>query len=495
MLAGFRRHTMLLLTVPVTLLLAVLVLIADLNADSAARSAQRSERLRAQVMLAGLTQQYLSFTFLEIQREASTGGWTLQRGDAADRAALDAWVSRSPLRFVGATLTDLAGSPLTAVGRTPADPADPGFAALRKDLQAGRPGLSGVLRSDQGPLVGIALPVNRQGKAAGLLVAYSDLRTWPLQTYVQRLDLGAGASYGVVDGRGLAVASSEPSRLGTPLGIGLVTRPLLEERDATIVSAAPVGTDSWTSVTTQSASDFYAPLGTARRWLLVALAALALVLVGFLVVTDLRRRRVLDRLADEAIYDHVTSVGTRRLLDLRMSAALARHARNGSPLAVLFCDLDGFKQVNDRFGHAAGDRVLRTTAARIKQQLREDDFLARVGGDEFVVVMEHTADATDLAAVASRLRAAVADPVPVGSRTARIGVSIGIACAGEQTRDGADLLLAADEAMYRAKSSGDGYAFAVPHGSGSPLPRPRPRPGGDGDGTSATPGHRPGNDA
>ena len=464
MFAALKRHALLMLTLPATLMLAVLVLTADLNADASARSAQRADRLRAQVMLAGLTQQYLGFTVLEVQQAVDSRAWTLTPQAVGDRAALDGWLASSPLRFVGAVLSDLTGAPLTSAGQVATDPNDPSLARLRADLLDGRPGLSGALRGARGPLVAVALPVQRLGAPVGLLLAFADPHTWALQTYVQGLDLGPHCLFAVLDSQGRAVAASDPSRLGTQMAGDAARSPVLREQAGTVVSAAPVGTDAWVAVTQQPTSDFYAALGTARRWLLVALAGLCLALVGGLVAGDLRRRRVLDQLADEAIFDRLTGAATRRLLDLRLSAALARYQRAGAPLAVLFCDLDRFKQVNDRYGHAAGDLVLRTVAHRIKDELRDEDFLARVGGDEFVIVIENAGDRT-IERIADRVVVAVGEPVQAEHLSVTVGISIGIATADAALRETEALLRAADQAMYAAKASGAGYAVHRPVGT------------------------------
>ncbi len=173
--------------------------------------------------------------------------------------------------------------------------------------------------------------------------------------------------------------------------------------------------------------------------------------------------RVEERLARAALHDPLTGLPNRRLLTDRLVEALARSARSGSTVTVLFCDLDGFKAVNDTGGHAAGDAVLVAAGERIRAALREHDTVARVGGDEFVVVLEgwpspampgdHDEQTAAAHAVAQRLRTALAEPVKVNDRQYRVTVSIGMA----QARPGDDadqLLRDADGAMYVAKSAG-----------------------------------------
>jgi diguanylate cyclase (GGDEF)-like protein len=124
-------------------------------------------------------------------------------------------------------------------------------------------------------------------------------------------------------------------------------------------------------------------------------------------------------------------------------------------MAVLAVDLDDFKAVNDRYGHAAGDAVLVASAARMKQLLREADVIARIGGDEFVIVLGQVDDAAAAREVASRVVESLSRPIPLaGGETARIGASVGIAmcCDGEDTLGG--LLKTADAALYAAKREG-----------------------------------------
>ena len=172
--------------------------------------------------------------------------------------------------------------------------------------------------------------------------------------------------------------------------------------------------------------------------------------------------QVEERLAEAALHDPLTGLPNRTLLTDRLRSSLARSARTGHDVAVLFCDLDGFKHVNDTGGHAAGDAVLTASSERLRSVLRPEDTVARVGGDEFVVLLEPGHDrsqATDVRsdalAVAERIRHALAQPVEVdvdGSQHV-VSVSIGLtfAHAGSQAEE---VLRDADTAMYRAKNRG-----------------------------------------
>jgi diguanylate cyclase (GGDEF)-like protein len=152
---------------------------------------------------------------------------------------------------------------------------------------------------------------------------------------------------------------------------------------------------------------------------------------------------------DEAQLDDLTGLPGRTVLVERLTRALARGARSGDGVAVLFLDLDRFKPINDSLGHDAGDEVLRVVATRLRAVLREVDTPARIGGDEFAVLLED-ADAERAELVARRIVVDLAAPVAVGDRHVTIGVSIGVAVATPQD-DAERLLHGADLAMYDAK--------------------------------------------
>jgi diguanylate cyclase len=180
-------------------------------------------------------------------------------------------------------------------------------------------------------------------------------------------------------------------------------------------------------------------------------------------VTDVVQ--VEQRLADAALHDPLTGLPNRTLLADRLSSTLARTSRSGHQLAVLFCDLDGFKAVNDSGGHAAGDAVLEATARRLLAALRAEDTAARVGGDEFVVVLEPSSRGwagpdgapIDVRAyavlVAERIEQTLAQPVDFDGHQHVVTVSIGLAFA-QAGDDVEEILAQADAAMYQAKSLG-----------------------------------------
>jgi diguanylate cyclase (GGDEF)-like protein len=170
----------------------------------------------------------------------------------------------------------------------------------------------------------------------------------------------------------------------------------------------------------------------------------------------LSRIRLQEELAHLALHDQLTGLANRALLREHIEAAIAGSARSTEPLAMMFLDLDGFKRINDRLGHATGDDVLREVAARLKTMVRESDVIGRFGGDEFIVLCPET-DHDAAAAIAERLRATIGEPIewlPDGfSISASVGVVVQRAVADERpTTDG--MLELADAEMYRAKNAG-----------------------------------------
>ena len=159
-------------------------------------------------------------------------------------------------------------------------------------------------------------------------------------------------------------------------------------------------------------------------------------------------------LAHQASHDTLTALPNRAAFDEQLAARMKRAAQGGSGFALLFIDADNFKAANDGFGHAAGDAVLVALSDRIKSALRKDDFAARIGGDEFVVIVEPVEARSDADDLADRIRTAVADPIDLpGGESYRAAISIGVAVYPDDGDDGQALLTAADAAMYANKLS------------------------------------------
>ncbi|HEX7559317.1 MAG TPA: diguanylate cyclase [Usitatibacter sp.] len=160
-----------------------------------------------------------------------------------------------------------------------------------------------------------------------------------------------------------------------------------------------------------------------------------------------------EQLRQAAVHDALTGLPNRNSLAARLEHAIVRVNRSGDRLALLFIDLDRFKKVNDTLGHAAGDDVLRQTAARIRACVREVDTVARLGGDEFVVLLETDVRPDTPGIIGERIRAAFGLPFDWKGLEVRCGASLGVSLYPDHARDPASLLASADEAMYREKSS------------------------------------------
>ena len=167
--------------------------------------------------------------------------------------------------------------------------------------------------------------------------------------------------------------------------------------------------------------------------------------------TALRNASLIDQVRHQALHDELTSLPNQRLLDDRVTQALEQARRDRVRVALLFIDLDGFKQVNDTFGHGAGDAVLRQVATRLRDALRVGDTVARLGGDEFAVLLPRVVDDAAAAFVAAKLQAALEAPFDIDGQPVRIGASIGTALYPDTAATLPELLRAADAAMYDAK--------------------------------------------
>ena len=167
------------------------------------------------------------------------------------------------------------------------------------------------------------------------------------------------------------------------------------------------------------------------------------------------------QLAHQASHDALTGLPNRAELDRSLHAAVARAARSGTPISVLFVDLDRFKACNDELGHAAGDHVLRVTADRLRESVRPGDVVGRLGGDEFVVLLEGALPGPDAVHIGERIVTAISQPIEHEGHQVAIGASVGLSGCdhGQATAD--QLLLEADSAVYQAKASGRGCAWSM----------------------------------
>lgn len=202
---------------------------------------------------------------------------------------------------------------------------------------------------------------------------------------------------------------------------------------------------------------------TEAFWIGVVLTLLIAGLVHML----LRKQRAISHLA---MHDSLTELLNRRAFDDRLEEAAARQLRHGGSFAVLHLDLDGFKPINDKLGHAAGDQALSIIAARMREVLRLDDVCARFGGDEFgILVQSSNPSAMKMAEqVAQKVLMAINQPMQIDGRRVNCSVSIGIAACPEHTCEEGGLMRFADQAMYQAKAAGKGR-WMVWKDEGHPL--------------------------
>ena len=265
---------------------------------------------------------------------------------------------------------------------------------------------------------------------AGVIVAVNAAWTAHMLTGGGRpQDCGVGVDYLAVCG----AAQDVPDAQLAAAGLRAVLSGQTEAHAADIACLAPDGTVVYFSLA-------MVPLHTAEGGAVISYA-------------DITERKLLEMaVAHRATHDVLTGLANRTLLLERLEHALA--ARSGN-VAVLFLDLDNFKLVNDGYGHAAGDDVLRELAARLRRHVRPFDTVARLAGDEFVVLCEDLSPASEAYLLAERLVAEVSEPFFVGTgNQLPMAVSIGVAIAGEPPPSPDDLLRAADQAMLDAKSRG-----------------------------------------
>jgi len=164
-----------------------------------------------------------------------------------------------------------------------------------------------------------------------------------------------------------------------------------------------------------------------------------------------------------AYYDALTGLPNRRLFNNRLELELSHAQRNQQKLAVMLLDLDYFKNVNDTLGHKVGDDLLEDVGSRLTTLLRKSDTVARMGGDEFMVLLPEIDEAEDTTRIAKKTLDAIRKPFVIGSHKLNVTISIGIAIYPDNAKDGENLIENADAAMYRAKEKGrDNYEFFHP---------------------------------
>ncbi len=179
------------------------------------------------------------------------------------------------------------------------------------------------------------------------------------------------------------------------------------------------------------------------------------------ILRDATDRKKLEReLEDRALHDYLTGLPNRALFTDRLKHALRRGRRDGEYVALLYVDLDRFKPINDRAGHTVGDELLREISSRLKTVVRDADTVARIGGDEFAVLLETVESETQAITAAERIVTLVRTPVLVGDEEHQVGASVGIAVSSADTEDPEQLVHQADLAMYDAKRRG-GFQYRL----------------------------------
>lgn len=445
--------------------------------------------------------------------------------------ALHAWLQErstlSPVFPLGLRVIGLDGKGLDGTGQMVTD--GPEFAGAR----AGQPALGRAQATPSGnSVLPMAVPVrNAAGQVIAMLLGTADLSADGLLDHLQRARVGQDGGILVVSPRDhLFVASTDVTMSLTstpPEGVNLLHDRAMKgfrgsgtTRNARgideISAIASVPNSGWFVVARVPVAQALAPVGRMQTFILEQRAPAVitvLVVIGLIMAWLLRPllraadqadrmtrgelalaplrvvrddeighltqafNRLLAKLLDNqealarlAHHDTLTGLPNRKLLDDRLQQALVRARRHSHQVAVLYLDLDGFKNLNDTFGHEAGDRALGEIARRLQSLVRQTDTVARIGGDEFVLLAADFEESAEQGALALARRCidAIAQPLEQLAQPAQpaqspavIGVSIGIALGtGGETPQ--DLLAAADKAMYRAKQGGRGSYAMTP---------------------------------
>jgi diguanylate cyclase (GGDEF)-like protein/PAS domain S-box-containing protein len=178
----------------------------------------------------------------------------------------------------------------------------------------------------------------------------------------------------------------------------------------------------------------------------------------YILSTDITTLRQQERqLQVQARVDSLTGLPNRRAFEERLGDALGRISRTGASLALLYLDVDHFKQINDTFGHAAGDEVLKEFGQRLRMAIRSTDTVARLGGDEFTVILDGVGNQMEAAGVAHKILEAIAQPFSVEGRVQTVSTSIGVAFTSSGGIGMQALSRQADEALYEVKRAGRGH--------------------------------------
>ncbi len=392
---GLRRHAGLLVSGGLVALIGVLGLVAGHTAGNQAREVHRDDRMALQLNLAGLVEQYTLVSAAEVSDAATADGpWSTTRGDPASVRRLKGVVDTTRSLDAGAVLMSPLGTPLAAwtAGPVLPEPDDSGWVPLRAAATSGKGTLplSGVLSAGREDLLAMGLPVPLADGTRGLLIGLWKARAGGLQTYVSKLKYGETGHGYVVDGDARVIAGPRPELVGTVLPLPSVREAVesspqgIVDGDGLVSSYARAGSTGWTAATAQDRDEFEGVLIRSGQRVEAAVVALLLIAGASLVFMNRKREAALESVA---LRDELTGLYNRRGWFVLAEHELERARRAHSARVLLFVDLDGLKQVNDKLGHREGDRAIADAARVLQSASRSSDIVGRLGGDEFVLLL------------------------------------------------------------------------------------------------------------
>jgi diguanylate cyclase (GGDEF)-like protein len=455
---SLRRSALVAVVMVMVISAGMVALIGATRATSSQESVHRGDRLALAESLATLAAGY--FRQLGASEEQVAELLPQRVGTkpaAAQPPALADLLSSLPGSPTGVEVA-LDGQPvLVGPGATSLEGALPGlFGAVGSRLDGAGTTISQVVALDGHPDLAIAVPAG----ASVLVVAYR-LDLLPIAAYVAQLRIASGAVPYLIDDAGRLVTSPRTADVGglapsaDRVEAGKFASPAVVQPRTSppqVLAVVPVGINHWHLVITQPAPKFYGALwhaDTVFRWLLLGLLV---VVAAALLWLHARRQAALHAIAATAVRDSLTGLPNRVAFTRTLTKAIDRHRRDGTDVALLFCDLDGFKTVNDELGHDAGDLLLQASANRIESAALSTAgatvTVARLGGDEFTVLVEGKQVRERAMSAAQAITDAVSGPFVLRSDEVIVGISVGVAYAHPDR----DLLRDADLAMYRMKA-------------------------------------------
>lgn len=336
-----------------------------------------------------------------------------------------------------------------------------------RDVPGQWPQVQEAVSTGKGVLVG---PINLIQGGNGLIYRYPvyiEGEYWGLISTVINTDTFLKAAFEDVETADYKFAIRNLDHTGKPISTFYGDKHLFDNPQALLIeSNIPSGKWQW-AIARQSehiSSNFF--------WMLRILGVVFSVVLGATIYSLLRERA---KLKIQAMYDSLTGLANRRLLNDRLSQALIQAKRFNRHLAVMYIDLDHFKELNDTYGHAFGDNFLKIVAEKLAISIRKSDTLSRIGGDEFIIVLEEITDPESATLVTQNIMRIFAEPVLVGNVPIQVSLSIGIAIYRPISGDTLEnLMRQADLALYEVKAKGrNGFKIFEDldksHGKQSPV--------------------------